>query len=93
MFCLEYIRRRKSGIELDEYGAITNAKKGRKNKSTNTIKTSKLSIQIFILKICGALSTSHSTERALPAISLNSAPGSLDLIRVANIIMAKQTKE
>ena len=31
----------------------------------------------------GAFSTSHSMKRAFPAISLNSAPGSRDLINVA----------
>src|SRR5258707_15657298 len=34
-------------------------------------------------KTTGAFSTSHSIKRALPAISLNSAPGSLDRINVA----------
>jgi hypothetical protein len=33
----------------------------------------------------GALSTSHSTDTALPAISLNSAPGSGDRMRVAMV--------
>lgn len=44
----------------------------------------------------GAYSTMHSTDKALPAISLNSAPGSRDLISVAtedNVVSAMILRE
>jgi hypothetical protein len=36
-------------------------------------------------KMRGAFSMNHSTERALPAMSLNSAPGSRERISVAEV--------
>lgn len=38
---------------------------------------------LLSLNTSGALSINHSIKSALPAISLNSAPGSLERIRVA----------
>ena len=56
--------------------------------NTNPKRDEKVDAVLFYSeKTKGALSTSHSTNRALPAISLNSAPGSLDLKRVAVMMM------
>lgn len=41
-----------------------------------------------VANIEGALSTSHSTVIALPAISLNSTAGSLDRIKVAKVLLS-----
>lgn len=40
---------------------------------------------LFLWNMNGAFSTSHSIKRALPAMSLNSAPGAGDHIKVAVI--------
>jgi hypothetical protein len=68
-------------METDEYGKGTRVKR---------IKIKRTGRQwgegCCVGKIETAFSTSHSTIRALPAISLNSAPGSLDHISVAEII-------
>jgi hypothetical protein len=40
---------------------------------------------LFLWNMNGAFSTSHSIKRALPAMSLNSAPGAGDRIKVAVI--------
>ena len=40
---------------------------------------------LFLWNMNGAFSTNHSIKRALPAMSLNSAPGAGDHIKVAVI--------